>query len=214
MREFIAAKIGEGGVPKEFAAAGLDLRPGDAIVVPTEAGERVAEVVADVPSACSSCSGCAVKKSFAAVARVATEEDRRREAIREEREKETFRSCLLKVKEHNLPLKLIKAELDVDLTHAALYFTADERIDFRALVRELSGEFHIRIEMKQVGPRDAAGMVGGFGTCGRPLCCSTFLKKFRPISIKMAKKQNLTLNPSKLSGLCGRLKCCLAYEYD
>lgn len=214
MRSFAAVKTSEDGVPREFATGGLDVKLGDAVMVPTESGERLAEVVADVPPACSACSGCSVKKSFATMARFATEDDRRRAAAREEREREAFRSCLLKVREHNLQMKLVKVEYDSDLSRATFSFTAEERVDFRALVRELSSEFRTRIEMKQVGPRDAAGMVGGYGTCGRPLCCSTFLKKFQPISIKMAKKQNLTLNPSKLSGLCGRLKCCLAYEYE
>lgn len=214
MRAYAAAKLSEDGVPLEFATEGQEVRPGDAVVVAMPAGERLARVVPDVPPACSSCSGCSLKKSFPKLARTATPEDHRLQALKEQRESEAYRSCLLKIKEHALPMKLVKVEYETDGSRATFYFTAEERVDFRALVRDLAHEFRTRIEMRQVGPRDAAGMLGGYGTCGRPLCCSTFLKKFRPISIKMAKKQNITLNPSKLSGLCGRLKCCLAYEYD
>jgi cell fate regulator YaaT (PSP1 superfamily) len=214
VKAYAAAKLSAGGVPLEFSTEGQSVKPGDAVVVATPAGERVAQVVADVPPACSSCSGCALKKTFPKLTRMANPEDQRQAALKQERESEAYRSCLLKIKEHSLPMKLVKVDYEMDGSRATFYFTAEERVDFRALVRELAHEFRTRIEMRQVGPRDAAGMLGGYGTCGRPLCCSTFLKKFRPISIKMAKKQNITLNPSKLSGLCGRLKCCLAYEYD
>jgi len=106
----------------------------------------------------------------------------------------------------------VRAELAFDGSRLALYFTAESRVDFRELVRELAAEFHTRIEMRQIGVRDEAKLIGGYGTCGRPLCCTTFLTTFEPVSIKMAKQQDLSLNPSKLSGLCGRLKCCLRYE--
>jgi cell fate regulator YaaT (PSP1 superfamily) len=118
----------------------------------------------------------------------------------------------LKIRERGLAMKLTKVEAAFDGSRLLFYFTADTRVDFRELVRELAAEFRTRIEMRQIGVRDEAKMLGGYGSCGRPLCCTTFLTSFEPISIKMAKQQDLSLNPSKLSGLCGRLKCCLRYE--
>lgn len=213
MRPYASAKLTDDGVPVEFDTAGTHVKPGDAVVLTTPSGRRFGTVVPDVPSSCGSCTGCAVKKAPPKLLRLATEVDRLDYQRKKEREQEAFRSCAMKIKERGLPMKLVRVELEPEEDRATFHFTAEERIDFRSLVRELEREFQLRVEMRQVGPRDAAGMLGGFGTCGRPLCCSTFLTKFRPISIKMAKKQNLSLNPSKLTGLCGRLKCCLAYEY-
>jgi len=130
----------------------------------------------------------------------------------EHREREAFRIALLKIREHGLGMKLARVEQPFDGSRMIFYFTAEGRVDFRDLVRELAAEFHTRIELRQIGVRDEAKMIGGYGTCGRPLCCTTFLTTFEPVSIKMAKQQDLSLNPSKLSGLCGRLKCCLRYE--
>jgi cell fate regulator YaaT (PSP1 superfamily) len=128
------------------------------------------------------------------------------------REQEAYRIALLKIRERGLAMKLARVEQAFDGTKLIFYFTADGRVDFRELVRELAAEFRTRIEMRQIGVRDEAKLIGGYGTCGRPLCCTTFLQSFEPVSIKMAKQQELSLNPSKLSGLCGRLKCCLRYE--
>jgi cell fate regulator YaaT (PSP1 superfamily) len=130
----------------------------------------------------------------------------------EEREKEAFTFCVSKIKQRELPMKLVGVDYAFDGSKATFYFTADGRIDFRELVKDLVQQFHTRIEMRQIGVRDEAKMRGGYGACGRPLCCSCFLKSFEPVSIKMAKKQSLSLNPSKISGTCGRLMCCLAYE--
>ena len=118
----------------------------------------------------------------------------------------------MKIRERGLPMKLVKVEQLFDGSKLIVFFTAEGRVDFRELVRELASDFGVRIEMRQIGPRDEAKLLGGYGTCGRPLCCTTWLETFEPISIKMAKRQNLSLNPSRLSGLCGRLKCCLRYE--
>ena len=214
MRPYASAKLAEDGVPLEFETAGVRVKPGDAVVLATTTGERFATVVPDVPSSCGSCTGCAIKPHPAKMLRFATEADRVSHQRKRQREGDSFRSCTMKIKERGLPMKLVRVEFENDGSRATFYFTAEQRIDFRSMVRELAREFQARIEMRQVGPRDAAGMLGGYGSCGRPLCCSTFLRKFRPISIKMAKKQNLTLNPSKLTGQCGRLKCCLAYEYE
>jgi cell fate regulator YaaT (PSP1 superfamily) len=144
--------------------------------------------------------------------RIATEEDsaiRRRQQVRE---REAFRIGLLKIRERGLAMKLTRVEQLYDGSRLVFYFTAEGRVDFRELVRELAAEFRSRIEMRQIGVRDEARLLGGYGSCGRPLCCSAWLQSFEPVSIKMAKQQDLSLNPSKLSGLCGRLKCCLRYE--
>ena len=146
------------------------------------------------------------------VVRVATREDIVARLKHQQREQEAHRIALLKIRERGLGMKLTRVEQAFDGSRLLFYFTADGRVDFRELVRELAAEFHTRIEMRQIGVRDEAKMLGGYGTCGRPLCCTTFLTSFEPVSIKMAKQQDLSLNPSKLSGLCGRLKCCLRYE--
>src|SRR5512141_2356633 len=146
------------------------------------------------------------------VVRKATTEDIVTRMKHEQREREAFRVALLKIRERGLAMKLTRVEQLFDSSKLIFYFTADARVDFRELVRDLAGEFRTRIEMRQIGVRDEAKLIGGYGTCGRPLCCTTWLQSFEPVSIKMAKQQDLSLNPSKLSGLCGRLKCCLRYE--
>jgi cell fate regulator YaaT (PSP1 superfamily) len=146
------------------------------------------------------------------VVRKATREDVVVRSRQENREKDAHRVCVMKIRERGLPMKLTRVEQLFDGSRLIFYFTAEGRVDFRELVRELAAEFRTRIEMRQIGVRDEAKMLGGYGPCGRPLCCTTWLQTFEPISIKMAKQQNLSLNPSKLSGMCGRLKCCLRYE--
>src|SRR5205814_2037707 len=146
------------------------------------------------------------------VVRLATRDDIVTRLKHQHREQDAFRIATLKIRERGLGMKLTRAEQTFDGSKLIFYFTADGRVDFRELVRELAAEFRTRIEMRQIGVRDEAKMYGGYGTCGRPLCCTTFLQTFEPVSIKMAKQQDLSLNPSKLSGLCGRLKCCLRYE--
>ena len=148
----------------------------------------------------------------ARVLRRASREDVLRRFRHEQREREAKRMCLLKIRERGLAMKLVKVEQLFDGSKLVFYFTAEGRVDFRQLVRELASEFRVRIEMRQIGPRDEAKLIGGYGTCGRPLCCTTWLQSFEPISIRMAKRQKLSLNPSRLSGACGRLKCCLRYE--
>ena len=133
-------------------------------------------------------------------------------ARRRQRELEAYRIGIMKIRERALPMKLTRVEQAADLSRLVFYFTAEGRVDFRELVKELASEFRTRIEMRQIGVRDEARMLSGYGTCGRQLCCSAWLTSFEPVSIKMAKLQDLTLNPTKLSGLCGRLKCCLRYE--
>ncbi len=148
------------------------------------------------------------------VIRVATEEDAQREEANQLREKEAFGICLEKIAQHGLDMKLIDVEITFDHNKLIFYFTSDGRVDFRELVKELASIFRMRIELRQIGVRDEAKMLNGIGICGRALCCATFLGDFQPVSIKMAKEQNLSLNPTKISGICGRLMCCLKYEED
>ncbi len=148
------------------------------------------------------------------VLRHTTPQDERIAAENQEREKRACDVCRQKITDHNLDMQLVRAECAFDKSKILFYFTADERVDFRELVKDLAGAFHTRIELRQIGVRDKARLVGGLGICGRPLCCSEFLEDFQPVSIKMAKTQNLSLNPTKISGTCGRLMCCLKYEQD
>ena len=148
------------------------------------------------------------------VIRIATQDDVRREAKNREKEKEAFKICQEKIRKHGLEMKLIDAEYTFDNNKVLFYFTADGRIDFRELVKDLASVFRTRIELRQIGVRDETKIRGGIGICGRPMCCHTYLTEFAPVSIKMAKEQNLSLNPTKISGVCGRLMCCLTNEEE
>ena len=148
------------------------------------------------------------------VIRVATPKDDAREENNRKKEKEAYQICLKKIREHELDMKLIEAEYTFDNNKVLFYFTADGRVDFRELVKDLAAVFKTRIELRQIGVRDETKILGGIGICGRPLCCHTFLSEFAPVSIKMAKEQNLSLNPTKISGVCGRLMCCLKNEQE
>ena len=186
-------------------------RPGEQVVVQTDGGPAVGTVVPSIPQLDERRRPPA--DSPHRVVRLATHEDivARLQAPAAGAARR-YRIALLKIRERGLGMKLTRVEQAFDGSRLVFYFTADGRVDFRELVRELAAEFHTRIEMRQIGVRDEAKVLGGYGTCGRPLCCTTFLTSFEPVSIKMAKQQDLSLNPSKLSGLCGRLKCCLRYE--
>jgi cell fate regulator YaaT (PSP1 superfamily) len=185
-------------------------RPGDRVVVNGEGGQAVGTVTRGIPQL--EAKRRLPDDSPQRVVRVATKEDIVARLQHQHREQEAHRIALLRIRERGLGMKLARVEQVFDGSKLIFYFTADGRVDFRELVRELATEFRTRIEMRQIGVRDEAKMYGGYGTCGRPLCCTTFLQTFEPVSIKMAKLQDLSLNPSKLSGLCGRLKCCLRYE--
>jgi len=189
----------------EFDAGSLSLQRGDKVVIQDEGGVDVAIVA--VPSALRPTTG-----HLARVLRVADERDLQKVEANRQRSVEALTFGRDLVRSRQLPLKLFRAEFHHGGGRATFYFASEIRIDFRDLVRELSAQFHVRIDMRQVGVRDEAKMVGGIGSCGRELCCSTFLPRFAPVSIKMAKHQNLVLNPTKVSGQCGRLKCCLVYE--
>lgn len=185
-------------------------RKGDQLVVQTDNGPTVGTVVRSIPQLAER-RGAAADPSHQVV-RLATHDDIVTRLKHQSKEREAANVATLKIRERGLGMKLTRVESMLDGSKLIFYFTADARVDFRELVRELASEFRTRIEMRQIGVRDEAKMLGGYGTCGRPLCCTTFLNSFEPVSIKMAKQQDLSLNPSKLSGLCGRLKCCLRYE--
>lgn len=184
--------------------------PGDAVVVRTHEGDALGRVTRGIPQLDERRQPAA--DSADTVVRKATQEDIVARLKHRHREQEAHRLCQLKIRERGLAMKLARVEQLFDGSRLIFYYTAEGRVDFRDLVRDLASHFRIRIEMRQIGVRDEAKMLGGYGSCGRPLCCTTWLQTFEPISIKMAKQQNLSLNPSKLSGMCGRLKCCLRYE--
>ena len=184
--------------------------PGDPVIVQTADGRALGTVTRAVAELAER--KCPPPDSELRVVRRATRDDVITRLKQQQREREAQRICLMKIHERGLAMKLARVEQLFDGSRIIFYYTAEGRVDFRELVRDLAAHFRMRIEMRQIGVRDEARMLGGYGSCGRPLCCTTFLQTFEPISIKMAKQQNLSLNPSKLSGMCGRLKCCLRYE--
>ena len=186
------------------------LTPGDAVIVDTAEGRSIGTVTRTVPSLAAR--KLPSPEAEARVVRRATREDVLSRLKQQQREQEAHRICQMKIRERGLAMKLTRVEQLFDGSRLIFYYTAEGRVDFRELVRDLASHFRTRIEMRQIGVRDEARLLGGYGSCGRPLCCTTFLQTFEPISIKMAKQQQLSLNPSKLSGMCGRLKCCLRYE--
>ncbi len=197
------------GKTGEFDASDLTLDAGDHVIVETEKGLALGKVL----SAPHEKEKRFFLKSPDKVVRKAIPEDLDQFERNQQLEKEAFLFCLQKFKEKGLNMKLVKTEVLLDRSKILFYFTAEKRVDFRELVRDLAGEFRMRIEMRQIGVRDEAKMICGIGSCGRELCCARFLNRFELVSVKMAKEQNLSLNPTKISGICGRLMCCLAYEY-
>jgi len=193
-----------------FDCTGTPLKRGDYAVVQTERGPVLGEVVQRIDGHAPAVQ----KSSFARVLRAATVDDIRAHQENARREAEAHSFCLKRIEARELPMKLARTEVLLDRSKAIFYFTADGRIDFRELVKDLAHELRTRIEMRQIGVRDEARVVGGVGPCGMGLCCATFLGDFEPITVKMAKDQNLALNPAKLSGVCGRLMCCLIYEHE
>ena len=185
-------------------------RPGENVIVETARGIEFGEVV----TAARAVNDEQIVSPLKKVIRLATEEDVRRAENNEQREKEAYAICQEKVIKHKLEMKLVSVEYTFDNSKIIFYFTANGRVDFRELVKDLASVFKMRIELRQIGVRDEAKMLGGLGSCGRQICCGAFLGDFQPVSIKMAKEQNLSLNPTKISGQCGRLMCCLKYEQD
>ncbi len=210
MTRVIGVRFRQAGKIYFFAPGKLHINQGDKVIVETARGVEFGSVVTgpkDVPDE-------EIMQPLKSVIRVATEEDKRTEERNREKEKEAFNICLEKIRKHNLEMKLINAEYTFDNNKVLFYFTADGRIDFRELVKDLAAVFRTRIELRQIGVRDETKIRGGIGICGRPLCCNTYLSEFAPVSIKMAKEQNLSLNPTKISGVCGRLMCCLTNEEE
>ena len=193
-----------------FDPNGIDCKAGDHVIIDTARGPEFGTCTAG-PHTISSKD---VVAPLRPVLRLATAQDEKTAAENQAKEKKAYDICLQKIAEHNLDMQLVSAECAFDGSKLLFFFTADERVDFRELVKNLASVFHTRIELRQIGVRDKAKMVGGLGICGRPFCCASFLDDFQPVSIKMAKTQNLSLNPTKISGTCGRLMCCLKYEQD
>lgn len=193
-----------------FDPDNIPVHAGDCAIVETARGVEFGEVVIDPKQVGEDEIIAPLKK----VLRAANEEDKLKNTENKAKEEQAFETCLKKITEHGLSMKLVDVEYTFDNNKVIFYFTADGRVDFRELVKDLASIFKTRIELRQIGVRDEAKMVGGLGPCGRPMCCSSFLGEFEPVSIKMAKEQNLSLNPTKISGICGRLMCCLKYEQD
>ena len=193
-----------------FDPGKLEIKKNDHVIVETARGIEYGTVVCDPKEE----EDDKIIQPLKAVLRVATSKDDEQEQANRQREKEAFKICLEKIRKHGLQMKLIDAEYTFDNNKVLFYFTADGRIDFRELVKDLASVFKTRIELRQIGVRDETKILGGIGICGRPLCCHTHLSEFAPVSIKMAKEQNLSLNPTKISGVCGRLMCCLKNEEE
>ena len=193
-----------------FDPLDFEIKRGDKVIVETARGIEFGKVMSGVTEV----EDDKVIQPLKPVIRIANQRDIEQEAANKEKEKEAFKICLEKIRKHELEMKLIDAEYTFDNNKVLFYFTADGRIDFRELVKDLAGVFKTRIELRQIGVRDETKIVGGIGICGRPLCCHSYLSDFIPVSIKMAKEQNLSLNPTKISGVCGRLMCCLKNEEE
>ena len=208
MATVISVRFKPAGKAHFFDPGELEIQKGDHVIVDTARGPECGEVVAG----CHSVPDASVVQPLKPVVRMADSVDIRRMNQNRADEKRAFSICEERIRKHGLEMKLVEAEYTLDRSKILFYFTADGRIDFRDLVKDLAGVFHTRIELRQIGVRDESKMLGGLGICGQPFCCSRFLTNFQPVSIKMAKEQGLSLNPTKISGSCGRLMCCLAYE--
>ena len=210
MAEIVGIKFKDVGKVYYFGPNGMTFQKGDKAIVETARGLECGEVAtenSDVPDE-------SIVAPLKPVIRHATKEDLATVEQNREKEKKAFQICEEKISRHGLDMKLVDVEYTFDSSKILFYFTADGRVDFRELVKDLAGVFRTRIELRQIGVRDGAKKLGGFGICGRPFCCNTFLGEFQPVSIKMAKEQGMSLNPVKISGTCGRLMCCLKYEQD
>jgi len=210
MVEVIGVRFKSAGKIYYFDRDSIALELGDTVILETTRGVECGQVVVKPKMVSEEEIVAPLKK----IIRKATAVDLKQVEINTGKEKEAYKTCLKKIEEHGLPMKLVDVEYTFDANKIIFYFTADGRIDFRELVKDLAAIFRTRIELRQIGVRDEAKMLGGLGSCGRGLCCTTFLGEFEPVSIRMAKEQNLSLNPTKISGICGRLMCCLKYESE
>ena len=210
MIKVVSVKFNEGGKSYYFKPLKEELAVGDTVIVDTASGLAMGKISAPVKEVEDDEIVSPLKK----VVRLANEEDMKKLKENKKKEPEAFEICAQKIVDRNLQMKLVDVEYSFDGSKITFFFTADGRIDFRELVKDLAAAFHTRIELRQIGVRDEARMLGGLGICGYPYCCKQFLDDFQPVSIKMAKEQGLSLNPTKISGSCGRLMCCLKYEQD
>lgn len=210
MTRIIGVRFKPTGKVYYFDPQGIEVNRGDYVIVETSRGIEYGQVMYGIKEVEDS----VVTKPLKGVLRIATQEDTRKYNENKEKEKQAAKICMDKISEHGLDMKLVEVEYTFDGSKVLFYFTADGRVDFRDLVKDLASVFKTRIELRQIGVRDESKVLGSIGVCGRNLCCSEFLGEFVPVSIKMAKEQGLSLNPTKISGACGRLMCCLKYEQD
>lgn len=210
MVKVVGVRFRNAGKIYYFGPGKLDIHAGMHVIVETARGVEMGTVMTEPKGVSEE----EVIQPLKPVIRIATEADEKTVAKNREKEKDAFRICLEKIAKHKLDMKLVEAEYTFDNNKLLFYFTADGRIDFRELVKDLAAVFRTRIELRQIGVRDETKIMGGIGICGRALCCNTYLSEFAPVSIKMAKEQNLSLNPTKISGVCGRLMCCLKNEQE
>ena len=211
MGQLIQVKVGEYRSISLFDSNDILCKRHDFVIIDFDKGFEYGQVISE-PSRCSTTPS--EQKAVGRIIRLATDGDLRQIVNNQMKAKESFEICRRKVAEARLDMQLTKAEYSFDSSKILFFFTSDGRVDFRNLVKDLAKMFRVRIELKQIGVRDKAKIISGYGICGRELCCSSYMKDFHPLSIKMAKDQGLPLNPSKISGVCGRVKCCMAYEYQ
>ncbi|MDD4202930.1 MAG: stage 0 sporulation family protein [Candidatus Omnitrophica bacterium] len=210
MQEVIQVRLREAGSIHCFSANGLKFHAGDYVIVESDRGLEYGHVIVEPEMVLEK----DVEQPLRKIIRKTNPWDHKQIENNKKKAKELMGSCHKKIDQHKLEMKLVQAEYSFDRSKIIFYFTSESRVDFRHLVKDLANTFRARIELKQIGVRDEAGILGGFGPCGRELCCAKFLNDFDSVTIKMAKTQNLSLNPAKISGLCGRLMCCLSYEYS
>ncbi|MDD5496455.1 MAG: stage 0 sporulation family protein [Candidatus Omnitrophica bacterium] len=209
MYEVVQVRLREAGKISYYSTSGMKFKTSDYVIVEADRGLDYGQVLSEAEVILDS----DIEEPLKKVIRKANPWDMHQIEKNKKKIRDVMTTCSRKILDRRLPMKLVDAEFSFDRSKVIFYFTADGRVDFRELVKDLANEFKTRIELKQIGVRDEAKMLGGFGPCGRVLCCATYLKDFEPVTIKMAKEQNLPLNPTKISGLCGRLMCCLGYEY-
>jgi cell fate regulator YaaT (PSP1 superfamily) len=210
MQQMILVRLRDAGQIFSCSVDNPDFKEGDYVIVEYDRGLDYGRIVPSAHAAAAD----KIKEPLKRIVRLAKDNDLRQIEENRGKAKEAFVACLKKIEERKLQMKLVQAEYSFDRAKIIFYFTADGRIDFRDLVKELAKIFKARIDLRQIGVRDEARLFGGFGSCGRELCCARFLKDFEPVTIKMAKEEGLPLNPPKISGLCGRLMCCLSFEYE
>lgn len=210
MAQLVEIQLGEYRGVYKYDLNGIDCVRDDYVIIEVDRGSEFGKIISDTTGVCAGKAEGAKGK----VVRKATDGDLKQIANNQMKAKEAYGTCVRKITERKLEMQIVKAEYAFDNSKIIFSFTADGRVDFRHLVKDLAKVFRVRIELKQIGVRDKAKIVGGYGVCGRELCCSSYMKGFHPLSIKMAKEQGLPLNPSRISGMCGRIKCCMAYEFD